>query len=71
MSNKKEKTKSFTNKKRASVSQSIDKLVESIDKVPVSGSGDGSMFFSLQMMQQQQSLQMQLVSSNKHLQPNG
>ena len=45
MSNKTDKTKSSKNKKCASVSQSIDKLVESIDKAPVSGSGDGSMFF--------------------------
>jgi hypothetical protein len=65
MSNKKEKAKNSTNKKRALVSQSIDKLVESIDKAPVSGSGDGSMFFSFQMMQQHQSLQMQLVQQQQ------
>jgi hypothetical protein len=44
-SSKKQKTKSSTNKKRTLVSQSIDKLVETIDKAPVSGSGNGSMFF--------------------------
>jgi hypothetical protein len=62
------KTKNSTNKKRHSVSQSIDMLVQSIDNAPTVASAalapatsDGSsLFLSVQMLQQQQSMQMQL-----------
>ncbi len=55
-----------TNKKRQSVSQSIDMLCQKIGKAPMAQSGDGGggMMF---MLQQQHSLEMQMMhQEHKH-----
>ncbi len=65
-SNNHSKAKSSTNKKHQLVSRSIDMLIQSIGNAstaaaPVPASSIGRMFFSVQMLQQQQSLQMQVL----------